>query len=163
MGNNLIPTAMAIGEKYIYFLFHLYKNMKVEKIGKGIFSTFTNDGVDPYDYHLAKCGEGAFETMECNQIHRFHPNEEAEEDVVEEDFWIAHREIEFWAEEQKILNKPAYCKGNNEMVMIFNRKCVICFEKSSAHEFHQCGHQCVYDICWNSSTVKMLNCAVCRT
>ena len=30
-----------------------------------------NDSVGPYNYHLAKCGEGVFERMEYNQVHTY--------------------------------------------------------------------------------------------
>ena len=40
--------------------------------------------------------------MECNQIHRFYPNEEAENDD-EEDIWRTQRELDDWVEEQRNL------------------------------------------------------------
>ena len=85
MGNNMIPTAIALGEKNKYFIsdhYKVFENIKIEKV---TLLNSTNDSLDPFDYHLAKCGEGSFKTMECNQIHSFHPNEEAEEDDEEED------------------------------------------------------------------------------
>ena len=63
MGNNMIPIAIAIGEKYIYFTSDLYKFTENCKIEEGILFNCTND---TFDCHLAKCGEGAFKTTECN-------------------------------------------------------------------------------------------------
>ena len=100
MGNNMIPTTRAVGEKYTHFLSDHYKleNWK-QKIQEGTLLNSTNDNLHPYDYHLAKCGEGASKTMECNQIHSFHPNKETEEHDGEEVIWRAQREVDDWVEE----------------------------------------------------------------
>ena len=110
----------------------------MKKIEEGTLLNSTNGGVDPQNYHALTCGEGAFKTMECNQIHCFYPNKEAEEDGEEEDDW---------AEEQRNLDKLAYCNGNNQMVKIFNLKTVICFESPSVYTFCECGHRCICEDC----------------
>ena len=122
MGINIIPTAIAV-EKYTYFISDHYKFIENKKIAEGTLLDSTNDSLDHFDdHHLAKCGEGAFKTMECNQIHSFYPNEEAEDDE-QEDIWRTQRELDDRVEEQKNLDKPAYCNGNNEMVKLSNQKC----------------------------------------
>ena len=112
MGNNMISKAIAVGEKYKYFISDHYEFLENFKIEEGTLLNSTNDSLEPFDYHLAKCGEGAFETMECNQIHTCFPDEEVEEDDC--------------GGGQESLFKPDYCNGNNEMVKIFNQKCVLC-------------------------------------
>ena len=106
MGNNMILTAIAIGEKYTYFISDHFNVIENERIEEGTLSNSTNDSLDPFDYHIAKCGEGAFKTMECNQIHNFYPNEDAEQNDDEEDIWRAQRQIEVWVEEQRNLDEP---------------------------------------------------------
>ena len=88
--------------------------------------------MDPFDYHLAKCGENAFKTMECNQIQTYSPDEEVEEEV-----------LDAWDKEQEALFKPDYCNRNNEMVKSSLQICVICFENPSVYAFRQCGHQVI--------------------
>ena len=65
--------------------------------------------------------------MECNQNHSFHPNEETEE---EEKVWRAWTELDGWNEEQRNLDKPAYCNRIIDMVKIFKQNRVICFLNS---------------------------------
>ena len=77
MGNNMIPTARPVGEKKTYFLSDHYKLSENSKIEERTSLCSTNDSLEPHDYHLAKCDEGAFKTKECNQIHSFQPKEEA--------------------------------------------------------------------------------------
>ena len=57
-----------------------------------------------------------------------------------------------------------YTNGNNEVVKIFNRKCVICLERDSVYALRQCGHQCICEQCYqNIGDIDMLKCVVCRT
>ena len=55
MGNNMIPYAIMIGEKYTYFLdrYNFFENNKIEE---GTLLNTTNTSWDPFDYHLEKCG-----------------------------------------------------------------------------------------------------------
>ena len=87
MGNSMIPIAIAVGEKYTNFSSDLYKFFENDRIQERILSNYAKDSVDPSDYHVLKCGEGVFITMECNQILSFYPSEEFEEDIEEEDTW----------------------------------------------------------------------------
>ena len=66
----------------------------------------TNNSLDPYDYHVEKCGKDAFQKLEHIQIHTCWPgfgkHEENEDDyLVEED------------EENEDLIETNYCNGNN--------------------------------------------------
>ena len=67
-------------------------------------------------------------------------------------------------EEVEDLIESNCCKGVNEVVKVFNQKCVICFEKDSDYAFRQCGHQCICEQCYrNKGDIGILKCVVCRT
>ena len=61
-------------------------------------------------------------------------------------------------EEDKIDEDVIY-NGTNEIVKIFNQKCVICLDKDSIYAFRNCGHMCLCENCFNS---KIAKCIVCR-
>ena len=128
-----------------------------DKIEEGTLLNATNDSIDPFDYHLGKCGEDSFKTLEHSEIHTFYPhNEEDEEgedgDLVEED------------EENEDLSEANYCNGNNEMVKVFNQKGIICYERVSVYAFRQCGRQCICEDCYqNRGHIDLSKCVVCRT
>ena len=107
--------------------------MKTKTTEEVTLSNSTNDSVNPYDYHVLKCGDDAFKSMGCKQFHTYYTDVEDEGDN--------------WGGEQESLFKPVYCNGNIEMVKIFNQECVICFEKTSDYAFRQCGHQCICENC----------------
>ena len=153
IGNNMIPYAIMIGEKYTYFLDHHYKFIENNKIEEGTLLNTTNTSWDPYDYHLEKCGIDSFKKLERSLIHSFWPGHgENQDDEFEED------------NEDEILIEPSYTNGNNEVVKIFNQKCVICYERESVYAFRQCGHQCICDQCYeNKGDIDILKCVVCRT
>ena len=156
IGNNLIPYAIMIAEKYTYFLDHHYKLIENNKIEEGTLLNTTNDSFDPYDYHLENCGIDSFKKLECNLIHSFWPGhgEDIDDDLVEED------EVEGNGD----LNETQYFKGTNEVVKIFNQMCVICYERESVYAFRQCGHQCICEQCYqNKGDIDTLKCVVCRT
>ena len=145
------------GGKYTSFLSSHYKFIENDKIEEGTFLNATNNSVDPFDYHLEKCGVDSSETLEHIQIHTCWPgfgeHEENEDDyLVEEDG------------ENEDLIETNYCNGNNEVVKIFSQKCVICLERDSIYAFRQCGHQCICEQCYqNKSDIDILKCVVCRT
>ena len=56
MGNNMTPYAIMIGERYTYFLYHRYKFNDNDKIEEGTLINRTDESLDPYDYHVEKCG-----------------------------------------------------------------------------------------------------------
>ena len=102
--------------------------------------------------------------MESNQIYVFHPNEEAEDYDKEEHIWRAQRELDIWVEDRCNLDEPTYFSGTNEMMKIFNQKCVIGFENLSAYAFGQCDHQCICEICYrNTGDIDIINCIVSTT
>ena len=154
MGNNMIPHAIMIGEKYTYFLYHRYKFIENNKIEENTLLNATNNSLDPYDYHLEKCGIDSFKKLERNLIHTFLTvhgenieNESDDNDLVEEDIVEAQ-----------------YFNGNNEVVKIFNQNCVQCYERESVYAFRQCGHKCICEQCYQSKgDIDILKCVVCRT
>ena len=160
MYGNMIPSAIAIGEKHICFISDCYKIVENKKIEEGTLLNSTNHSLDPFDYQFAKGVDRAYKLMECNQIHSFHPNEDGEGDNEEEDITRAQRELDDWVKEQTNLDKPKYCNGNNEMVKIFNQKCVICFENPSGFAFRPSGHQCICEDWWTNSNAEKLKRAV---
>ena len=154
MGNNMIPYAIMVGERYTYFLCHQYKFIENDKIEEGSLLNATNISLDPYDYHLEICGIDSFKKLERNLIHTFRPdhgedieNEDGDNDLVEED-----------------IVETQYFNGNNKVVKIFNQKCVICYERDSIYAFRQCGHQCICKQCYQSKgDIDIIKCVVCRT
>ena len=63
MGNNMTPYAIMVGEKYTYFLYHRYKFIENDKIEEDTLLNATNTSLDPYDYHLEKCGIDSFKKI----------------------------------------------------------------------------------------------------
>ena len=94
--------------------------------------------------------------MERTEIHTCWPRvgedeENEDDDLVEED------------EEDEDLIETQYLNGNNEVVKIFNQKCVIRLERDSVYAFRQCGHQCFCEQCFqNRGDIDLLKCVVCR-
>ena len=157
MGNNMCPYAIMVGEIYMYFIAHHHKIIKNDKIEEGTLLNSTNGY--PYDYHLDKCGVDSFEKLEHSLIHTFWPGVgkdiEIEDDISDEEDEV---------EEDDDLIETQYLNGNNEVVKIFNQKCVICYERESVYAFRQCGHQCICEQCYqNKGDVDILKCVVCRT
>ena len=157
MGNNMIPHAIMIGERYTYFLYHHYKFIENDKIEEGTLLNTTNTSLDPYDYHLEKCGIDSFKKLERSLIHSFwpgHGEDDDDDDLVEEAV----------NERNEDLIETQYFNGANEVVKIFNQKCVICYERESVYAFRQCGHQCICEQCYQSKgDIDILKCVVCRT
>ena len=71
-----------------------------------------------------------FQKLEHSQLHSCWPGEDENVDLVEDDVLV---------EEDEDLIKTIYCNGNNEVVKIFNQKCVICYDRESCYAFRQCG------------------------
>ena len=157
MGNNMIVYAIMIGERYTYFLYHRYKFIENDKIEEGTLLNATNTSLDPYDYHLEKCGIDSFKNLERNLIHSFWSGHG--EDIESDD-----EENEDNFQEDVNIHELEYTDGDNKIVKVFNQKCVICFEKDSEYIFKQCGHQCICEQCYQSKgDIDMLKCVVCRT
>ena len=155
MGNNMIPHAIVIGERYTYFSYHHYKFIENDKIEEGTLLNKTNTSLDPYDYHLEKCGIDSFKNLERSLIHSFWPGHgEDNDNLVEEDV----------VEGNEDLIETQYFNGTNEVVKILNQKCVICYERESVYAFRQCGHQCICEQFYQSKgDIDILKCVVCRT
>ena len=69
MGNNMCPYAIIIGEKYTYFIENHYKLIENDKIVEGTLLNATNNNLNPFVYHLKKCGKDVFKKLERSQIH----------------------------------------------------------------------------------------------
>ena len=156
MGNNMIPYTLAVGEKYTYFLSSHYKFIENDRIEQGTLLNATNNSLNPYDYHVEKCGKNAFKKLEHTQIHTFWPG--FEEHGNEDDYLVEEDE-----ENEDLIDTKFY-NGNNEEVKIFSQKCVICLERDSIYAFRQCGHQSICEHCYqNKGDIDIFKCVVCRT
>ena len=159
MGENMIPYAFCIGEKYTYFIYYRYKFIENDKIEEGTLLNATDNSLDPYDYHVEKCGVDSFEKLERSLIHT---NWHGHGEDIENENDIA--DVEDEVEEDENLIETPYLNGNNKVVKIFNQKCVICLERDSVYAFRQCGHQCICVDCYQSKgDINILKCVVCRT
>ena len=121
-------------KKYTYFLSDYHELSRIEKIGKGNFLFSINDSVDPYDYHVLKC-ENAFTELWYEQfITCYSDNEEADEDS-----WRTQQVLNDLYAANEAEDKSDFCNGTNEVVEIFNQKCVMCFENPSVYFFVSAG------------------------
>ena len=159
MGNNMVPYTIMLGVKVTYFLHNRYKFIENNKIEEGNFLNATNNSLDPFDYHVEKCGVDSFKRLERSLIHSFWPghgeNIENEDDI---------SDVEYEVEEDGDLIEEQYLNGNNEVVKIFSQKCVICLGKDSIYAFRECGHQCVCQDCYETKgDIDISKCIVCRT
>ena len=72
IGYNMTTYTFAVGEKYTFFISTHYKVFENDKIEKGMFLNSSDDSLDPYDYHLEKCGPDCFKKLlEGNRNHSF--------------------------------------------------------------------------------------------
>ena len=83
LGNNMTPYAFMIGERYTYFLYHRYKFVANDKIDEGTLLSAIYRSLDPFDYHLEKCGTESFKKLERSLIHTCWPG--VGEDIENED------------------------------------------------------------------------------
>ena len=118
----------------------------------------SSDSLDPYDYHLSKNGLDCLKKLlECNRIHSswlsmdFGDMKEIVEDEDDDEEGVSTHELE-------------YTDTSNEVVKIFNQKCVICLERDSDYLFKQCGHQCICEECYqNTGNIDIKKIVICRT
>ena len=151
----MVPYIIILVEKFTYFLYNRYKFIENNKIEEGTLLNATNTGLDPYDYHVEKCGLDSFKKLEHSLIHNCWPGHGEDEDD------ISDVEDEFDWDEGLI--ETRYLNGNNEVVKNFIQKCVICYERDSIYAFRQCGHQCICQDCFeNKGDIDILKCIVCR-
>ena len=159
MGNNMCPYAIMVREIYIYFLSYQYKFIENDKIEERTLFNATNDNLDPFLYHLGKCGWDSFKKLERSQIHCCWPHDDEEDQNVE---LVVEGDV--LVEEDEGLIETNYCDGNNEVVKIFNQKCVIYYERDSVYAIRQCGHQCICEQCYQSKgDIDILKSVVCIT
>ena len=123
-----------------------HKFIENDKIEEGTLLNATNNSLDLFDYHLEKCGVYSFKKLEHTQIHNFYQH--IEKDVEDED--------DLLVEEDDDLIETIFCNGTMKVVKIFNRKCVICYEKDSVYAFRQCGHQCICKQCFKKIKVVLI-------
>ena len=152
MSHNMVPYAIIFGEKYTYFIVHHYKFIENDKIEEGTLLNATNNNLDPFLCRLSKFGKDSFEKLERILIHTFWPGvgeaiENEYDDLVEED-----EENGDDVEDGDLIETP-YLNGNNEVVEIFNQKCVICYERDSVYAFKLCGHHCICENCHQKSVI----------
>ena len=77
---------------------------------------------------------------------------------------IVEDEEDVDVEEDVNIHELEYTDGSNEVVKIFNQKCVICLERDSEYIFKQCGHLCLCEECYqNKGDIDILKCFNCRT
>ena len=116
----------------------------------------TYSSLDPYDYHVEKCGLDLFKKLEHGLIHTCWPGHGEDEDDISD--------VENAVAEDEDMIETHYLIGNNEVVKIFNQKCVVCLERDSIYAFRQCGHQYVCQDCYdNKGDIDILKCIICRT
>ena len=155
MGDNMCPHVVLSGEKCTYFIAHHYKFIENDKIEEGTLLNATNNKLDPFLYHLGKCDKGSFKKLVYTRLHIYLPRDDVEDDVlVEED-----EDIEIIEYEE---DEIRYYNGTNEVLKIFNQKCIICLENDSDYACSQCGNQSICEHCYQSEGVT-LKCVVCRT
>ena len=134
IGNNMVPCAIIIGEKYTYFIYKRYKLIESVKIEERSLLCRTNSSLDPLDYRVETCGVDSFKKLERSLIHTFWPS--VGEDIEDGEDVNIH-ELE-------------YTDGSNEVVKIFHQKCVICLERDREYIIKQCGNQCICEECYQN-------------
>ena len=150
--------AFIVGEKNTIFLYHRYKIIENDETQEGILLNATNTSLDPYDYHVERCGIDAFKKIENELIHTCWLGQ------AEDEGDILDIEDEVEEDENEELIETQDHNGNNEMFKLFNQECVICLERDSIYAFRQCGHQCSCQDCYeNKGDIDIKKCVVCRT
>ena len=124
----------------------------------------SNDSLGPYDYHLSKNGLDCFKKLlECEKTHSSWLSMESGdmEEIVGDEGDVEDEEN---VENDGNIHELDYIDGSNEVVKVFNQKCVLCLERDSDYIFKLCGHQCNCEECYeNKSYIFIIKCVVCRT
>ena len=155
MGNNMVHYVIMVGKNYTYFTVHHYKFFGNNKIEEGTLL----DSPDPINYHVEKCGIVSFINLARSLIHTFWPGV-GEDTENEDDF----SDVEDEVKEHGDLIETQYFNGKNEVVKIFNQKCVICLERKSNYDFRLCGYQCICEQCHQiKGDTDILKFVICRT
>ena len=155
MGKITTPHSFAVGEKFTYFKSTHYKFIENEKIDDGTLLNLSSNSFDPFYYHVSKNGLNCFKKLlDCNRNHSPWPDMKSGgmEETVEDD-----EDVEEDDEEKVDIRELEYTSGSNEVVKIFNQKCVLCLERDSEYIFKQCGHQCICHQCYqNKGDINIL-------
>ena len=131
MGNTMTPNAILIGERYTYFLYHRYKFIENDKIEEGTLLNATNTSLDPYDYHLEKCGINYFRKLERSLIDTCWPGHGEDIEIEDEDDDLVEEDV---VEENEDLIETQYFNGNNEVVKTLIRSVLFVMkEKAFMH------------------------------
>ena len=142
MSNNMIPYTNIIGKTYTYYIALHYKFIENGKTKERFLLNTSIDNLDPYGYHKEKCPIDSFKKVESSLIQTcwlgVGEDDEDEDDEDEDD--------EDQDENDEDLIETQYLNGNNEVVRIFNQKCVICLERDSIYEFRQSGQLFVSNV-----------------
>ena len=114
----MIPYAIMVGERYTYFLYHRYKFIENDKIEENTLLNATNDSLDPFDYHVEKCGIDSFKKLNPSLIHTFWTGhggdiENENDDLIEEN--------EDNIQEDVNIHELEYTNGDNKIVKVFNQ------------------------------------------
>ena len=143
---------LQFGEKNTIFIYNRYKFIENDKIEEATFINATEGSLDPNDCHVEKCGKDVFKKLERSLIHTCWPRGDDEEDTGSEE------------DEDDVLVETNYCNRTNEVVQIFKKNCVICYERDSVYAFRQCSHQFFCEqYCQIKGDIDILKCVVCRT
>ena len=159
VGNNCVPYAVSYGEKNIYYMndtcqFIPYDSIQDNDIRKKISNM--DESYEPYEF-LYDTNEGErIKFHSFIMIARRYEDSYYERFLNDENNEIDQEEID----EEDVIFENKFYNGTNELVKIFNQKCVICIENDSIYAFRQCGHLCLCEVCYNSEITK---CVVCRT
>ena len=92
-------------------------------------------------------------------VHTFWPDHGEDQDQDQNE----GEEDEDEDEDEGDLIETIFTNGNNEVVKIFNQKCVICLERDGVCAFRQCGHLCICEQFYqNKGNIYILKCVICR-
>ena len=69
MGNNLTPYSIAIGAKNTYFLTPHFELIKRDRSDYHKLLNTTKNSLDPFDYHISKCGKYFLQKLRTYKIH----------------------------------------------------------------------------------------------
>ena len=73
----MTPYVFVVGSRYTFFISQHHNFIENDKIVEGTLLDSSDDGLDPYDYHLEKCGPDCFKRLlDCNRIHSSWPGKE---------------------------------------------------------------------------------------
>ena len=68
MVNKLIPYSIAVGMENIYFLTPHFEFIRREKIDNDKLLNSNENSVDPYAYHISRCGKDSFKKLGTYKI-----------------------------------------------------------------------------------------------